>query len=115
MIDAILEILMLQKFTNRNELRLSLMTYGYVLKDRQLRKTVEQMIKDNHYSIASSENGYSLITTKQDLDDAVTYLDNKASAIAIRKNCLLRNFAESKLKCQTDLFTVVAYSQGNPM
>jgi hypothetical protein len=101
--DAILQILMLSKFTKRHDLRHQLMNAGFTLPDREMRKVVESMIVDNCYSIQSSGKGYSLIVTHEDLNDAVEYLEKKSKAIAIRKNCLLRNFQSGKLHQQLTL------------
>lgn len=77
------------------------------LTDRKLRKTVEEMIVKDGFLIRSSELGYSIIKTEQDLTDAMEYLSNKAESIAIRKNVLLKNW-RSKYKsepvCQPVLF-----------
>lgn len=69
----IIEILHLQTFTKRQDLRLSLQNRGYYLTDRKLRKHVEELITVSGYAIASSEKGYSLITTNKQLQQAVDY------------------------------------------
>jgi hypothetical protein len=77
------------------------------LKDRKLRKTVEEMITQDGYLIASSEQGYHLIQTEEQLTEAMEYLTNKAASISIRKNCLLRNFRKHFKRepvCQPVLF-----------
>jgi len=93
---TILKYLMLQKFTTRSQLLASLRGEGIQIGDRVMRAYIESMINDGHYCIQSSEKGYSLIHDDSDLDNAVAYLDAKAEAIAIRKNCLIRNFNETK-------------------
>src|SRR5687767_12263928 len=98
--DAILELLHLQKHMKRSELLHALIGKGFVMSDRDMRLTIEHMIKDDHYCIQSSEKGYSLITTLEDLEKAKSYLEKKAASIAVRKNCLERNFREQKLKPQ---------------
>jgi len=102
--DAILQILLLSKFTKRHTLRHALMTAGYILSDRRIRKEIERMIIDDHYGIASSEKGYSLITCEADLNEAKDYLFKKTTALLVRKNCLTRNFNEGKLQAQLSLF-----------
>lgn len=77
------------------------------LTDRKLRKTVEEMITQDGFLIASSERGYQIIETEEQLTDAMEYLTNKAASISIRKNCLLRNFRQHFKKepiCQPLLF-----------
>ena len=103
-IDAILDLLHLQKFMKRNDLRMHLVSRGYVLTDRGLRKAIEYMITECHYAIASSEKGYSLITTEKDLDEAMQYLKEKATSISVRANCLLRNWKEKERSAQIQLF-----------
>lgn len=75
--------------------------------DRGMRKEIEQMIIVDGRLIASSERGYHLIQTEKELTEAMEYLTDKAEAIAVRKNCLLRNF-RSQFKrepvCQPVLF-----------
>ncbi|MEK6879596.1 MAG: hypothetical protein AABY22_08315 [Nanoarchaeota archaeon] len=80
---------------------------GAHITDRLMRKTIEQMILVDGYTIQSSEKGYSLITTEQQLFESMKYLESKAESIAIRKNCLLRNFRNKFKKepvLQTSLF-----------
>lgn len=75
--------------------------------DRAMRKMIEQLITDDGYLIQSSHLGYSLIRTEDELMDAMSYLDNKAESISIRKNCLLRNFRKHFKRepvCQPLLF-----------
>lgn len=67
---------------------------GAHITDRLMRKTIEQMILADGYTIQSSEKGYSLITTEQQLFESMKYLESKAESIAIRKNCLLKNFRD---------------------
>lgn len=102
--DTIIELLRMQKYTKRYHLRLQLTSRGFYLSDREVRKHVEQLIKEEKFCIQSSAKGYSLIITKDDLEKAVSYLDKKSASISIRKNCLLRNFAEGKLNEQLPLF-----------
>lgn len=100
----IIEILHLQTFTKRADLRLSLQNRGYYLTDRKLRKAVEELITDGKYAIASSEKGYSLITTQENLNEAKRYLNSKAFAIHERVKCLEENFKSGKLQEQLTLF-----------
>ena len=60
--------------------------------DRELRRAVEEMITQDGELIASSEKGYAIIETEDDLKTAMDYLNAKAAAIAVRKNCLLKNW-----------------------
>lgn len=95
--DKIIEILMLSTFTKRKELLDQLHYNGWAVTDRDMRKAIESLIVDDHFSIASSEKGYSLIQSEADLKEAMKYFDKKAESISIRKNCLLRNFMENKV------------------
>lgn len=100
----IIEILHLQTYTKRADLRLSLQNRGYYLTDRALRKQVEILITDGKYAIASSEKGYSLITTQDALTEAKRYLNSKAYALHDRVKCLEENFKSGKLQEQLTLF-----------
>ena len=79
-------------WVKRPELLGHLYRSGIDTNDRTMRAAIEELIVKDGVSIASSEKGYSLIISRLALDDAVAYLDAKAQAIAIRKNCLIRNF-----------------------
>lgn len=102
--DQILEILKLSKFTKRADLRSQLIARGFYVTDRRLRVTVEKMITEDHYGISSSEAGYSLIRTKEDLDEAVRYLKSKAFALLNRADSLEENFQIGKLSNQLTMF-----------
>ena len=59
--------------------------------DRAMRKAIEEMIEEGE-CIASSKNGYHLIRNEEQVIAAVTYLKTKAKSIAIRGNCIIRNW-----------------------
>ena len=73
------------------------------ISDRLLRKMVEELIVHDQEPIASSDAGYYYIATRQELTEAKEYLDEKAEAIAVRKNVLDRNYA-LKNPAPLDLF-----------
>ena len=87
----------------RKTIMLTLISMGYHISDRGLRATIEEMIVEDKYSISSSEKGYALIKSDEDLKEAIAYLEKKVEALAIRKNCLGRNFRHY-LVTQLDLF-----------
>jgi len=99
----IIDILHLQPFTKRAELRLSLQNRGYYLTDRQLRRELELLITKNGFAIASSEKGYSLITTNEQLQEAIDYLNSKAMALHERAKFLRVNHFSGKLANQLSL------------
>jgi hypothetical protein len=101
--DCIIELLHLQKFTKRQQLRENLLMKGYRLTDRELRKTIEVLITEERYCIQSSSKGYSLITTPEDLHTAKSYLKDKALAMLNRAKCLEENYNLSKLSNQLAL------------
>lgn len=101
---TLIEVLHLQKFTKRGDLRLTLQSRGYYMTDRRLRKTVEHLITDSGYAIASSERGYSLITSSEQLQEAIDYLNSKAMALHERAKCLRLNHISGKLQEQLNLF-----------
>ena len=81
--------------------------HDQTLTDRKLRKTVEEMITKDGFLIASSERGYAIIKTEEELTEAMEYLASKAESIAIRKNFLLKNWRakfKSEPVCQPLLF-----------
>jgi len=102
--ESILQVLMLSKFTKRRDLLHNLIANGYFISDRLMRHTIEEMITKDHYSIGSSEKGYNLITTEDDLTEAMRQLKHRAGQLSIRANCLLRNYNEVKLDSQIPLF-----------
>lgn len=89
--ELIFNFLSQSKFTKRKELLIYLHSQNISISDREMRAEIESMIVDGGYAIASSEKGYSIISTVEQMEKAMKYLDKKAAAIAIRKNCLLRN------------------------
>lgn len=89
----------------RKELLFELRLIFPDITDRQMRKEIEEMIIKDGYCISSSEKGYQFIKNRQQLEDAKKYLFSKCEAIAIRKNCLERNFREIKTEeFQSTLF-----------
>lgn len=88
-----------EKPIKRADLLFHLRGLGFQVTDRELRSTIEEMIVKDQVNIESSHLGYGLIKTEVDLNRAMEYLNLKAKSIAIRKNCLLRNWTN---KVQTD-------------
>ena len=84
--------LLSQKSYKREDLLRELNTPVFMLHDRTMRKLVEEMVIGGEHCIASSETGYSIIHTKEEMEKAVEYLRKKAKPIAIRANCLIRNY-----------------------
>lgn len=76
---------------------------GYEITDRKLRSTVEEMITKEGFVIESSEKGYCLIRTEEQLEKAMQYLNSKNEAIAIRKNSLLKNWNQMEAQKVTPL------------
>jgi repressor of nif and glnA expression len=105
--QSILSILQqAQRPVRRIELFWLLHARGIKTTDRAIRKAVEEMIEAGE-CIASSKDGYNLITDKKQLTAAVDYLRAKSKAIAVRGNFLIRNYRETH-KSETlelELFT----------
>lgn len=94
-----------EKPTKRSVVLAHLRTLGFDCSDREMRATIEEMIVRDGYLIRSSELGYSAIRTRSEMEAAMKYLNAKAEAIAIRKNCLSRNWKEKhKEEFQPTLF-----------
>ncbi len=80
----------------RANLLYALRYYGYNITDRQLRKEVELLITHDGKCIASSQDGYSIIESMQDLEDAMKYMRKKALPILTRAKHLHKNFTKDK-------------------
>jgi len=76
---------------NRKALLTEMLLHFPELRDRRMRKLVEELIRDGH-PISSSEKGYSIIQNVEQLRAAVEYLKAKARAISIRGNTLIGNY-----------------------
>lgn len=80
------------QFIKRGVLLLHLYHIGFHITDREMRRCVEEMVMESGCCIASTQNGYRLIRSDQQLLDAVEYLRKKARPIAIRANMLITNY-----------------------
>lgn len=101
--DAIIEILHLSTYTKRASLREQLTARGFYTTDRKLRHHVELLVTEGLYCVASSERGYSLITTPEHLESAKRYLQAKAFALLDRAKCLEENYKIGRLNSQLSL------------
>jgi hypothetical protein len=88
------------RHVKRIELLRHLWSLNFDVSDRLMRKEIEEAVRGGEL-IESSEKGYKMINTEEDLSRAVDYLDRKASSIAIRKNTLIQSWNNKQLK-QTD-------------
>lgn len=102
--DAIIEILHLSTHTLRANLRVSLLSKGYRITDRELRRHLELLITQGKYCISSGSKGYSLITTPEALEAAKKYLQKKAFSLHERVKCLEENYKIGRLNEQLTLF-----------
>lgn len=66
--------------------------HGYNITDRQMRRTIEEMITEDGYLIASGEQGYYIIHNSTQLADAQKYLRAKAFPLFHRASKLHANF-----------------------
>ena len=87
-------LLLADRPVKRAELLVSLRITEYKLSDRAMRQMIEEMITQDGYLIRSSEQGYSLIKTEEDLNLSRNYLEQKIEALCVRKNTLLKNWRE---------------------
>lgn len=90
----IMTMLCNRAYVKRSELLIHVNQCGHKVTDRQLRKTVEELVMDDGCCIASTEDGYHLIKNESELRMAVDYLRKKAQPIAIRANKLIKNYSE---------------------
>lgn len=83
-------------YVKRKELLAHLHSIGHNIPDRLMRKEIERMVVNDGYPILSSEKGYKIIRNDEEYKQAISYLDLKAKAIAIRKNCLISSYESTK-------------------
>jgi len=101
--DLILQYLQENGTVKRRDLLRYLHTFVPDCNDRKMRAAIQSMIVTDGYCIESSYRGYNLITSDAHYVCALDYLSKKSVAIAVRKNCLIRNYARQNEK-QTKLF-----------
>ena len=70
--------------------------------DRTLRQAISDLIADGE-PIASSEKGYSIIQSVDQLRKAVNYLKAKSRSIAIRGNTLIGNYDRCYQDCPVNI------------
>mgnify|MGYP001612653180 FL=1 len=90
------------KRNNRPIKRAELLNYlrsmDYTTTDREMRAVIEDMCITDGYSIASSEQGYAIIHTEEELDKAMKYLKAKAFPLFKRADSLQKSFHKDKNK-----------------
>ena len=85
-----------EKPLRREDLLNRLRDFGIAINDGELRRIFAAMIVDGHKPLGSSVRGYFYIHNEKDLEEAETELEQKAKAISVRRECLIRNFREVK-------------------
>lgn len=80
----------------REDLLSRLHDAGITVSDRKMRDIVARMVIDGHEPIGTNDDGYFFIHDERDLKEAKRELEAKAQSISVRKNCLERNFQESR-------------------
>lgn len=98
----ILSFLESHEYVKRPQLLSHLKSLGVETNDRIMRKEIEAIVEDG-FCVMSSEKGYKIIRTEQELKDAVDYLKAKAFPLFRRAENLEKNF-HSKTTKQTELF-----------
>lgn len=86
----------------RKELLSYLHSLGIMTTDRKMRLEIELLIEDG-FLISSSEKGYKIIKSENELKEAVAYLKAKAFPLFHRAEMLEKSFHERTTK-QTQLF-----------
>lgn len=76
----------------RPELLRYLHNCGHDINDRQMRKSIEDMVENDGHLIQSSEAGYSMIRTPEQFEAAKKYLSKKSKALLMREFFLTRNW-----------------------
>lgn len=95
--EAIINLIS-SRFVNRKEILSHLHSCGFDISDREMRDHIHNMITEDGYCIQSSSSGYKLITTREELDEAVRYIDSYIIDMAERRRKLVENFEKQKSK-----------------
>lgn len=82
----------------RDEIIAYLLKLGYEVPERKVRSIIEELINEDGLAIESSEVGYELIKSVEQLKEAIKYLKNKAFPLFERANNLNKNFHRDKSK-----------------
>jgi hypothetical protein len=93
----ILKYLEHHQSVKRKELLAHLHSLGVETNDRQMRIEVENLVKEG-FCISSSSNGYKMIRTVEDLQEAKRYLAKKAFPLFKRIDQLEKNFDRTHVK-----------------
>jgi hypothetical protein len=90
--SEIIAYLQSHQYAKRADLLEYLFNLGFQVNDRMLRSCIEDLIMSDGMCIASTDHGYRLIYSQNELIDAVEYLRKKARPIAVRANQLINNY-----------------------
>lgn len=82
----------------RDEIIVYLLRIGYEVPERKVRSIIEELINEDGLAIESSEIGYELIKSAEQLKEAIKYLKNKAFPLFERASNLNKNFYKDKSK-----------------
>lgn len=82
----------------RDEIIAYLLKLGYEVPERKVRSIIEELINEGGLAIESSEVGYELIKSAEQLKEAIKYLKNKAFPLFERASNLNKNFYKDKSK-----------------
>lgn len=83
---------------NRKEMLSRLRASGFEITDREMRDHIHNMITEDGYCIQSGSAGYKLITRREELEEAVRYIDSYIIDMADRRKKLVENFEKQKSK-----------------
>lgn len=100
--EHILKYLERHQYAKRVDLLEYLHSIGCMITDRVMRSTIEELIMTDGMCIASTDHGYRLINSQNELIEAVEYLRKKARPIAVRANQLINNY-QSLNKAQLNI------------
>lgn len=92
-----------ERAVSRRDLLEALRLNGQRVSDREMRDTIHRMITEDGYCIQSSSRGYELVTTREQLNGAVRYIESYLLEFAERKRKLIENF-ERQGVAQMELF-----------
>lgn len=100
--DKLLHNIKVHGPVKRSKLLVFMQLHFPQLKDRGMRRLIEQLIRDGNL-IASSAKGYSIVTNVRELTEAVEYIKAPLRSASIRANTLIGNYNQKYQDAPTNL------------
>ena len=96
--EKILHYLSLNEFAKRKQLLKFLYISGYEISDRELRKTVADLVNADGFCIASTQNGWHLARTRKDIEAHKKYIKAYIKRLSRRVRNMDRNYLRATAK-----------------